>query len=263
MANKWYEEDVPRLITETDELYSRIVAKRPEADKVSLTTEKIIEARKWKPSLYLYKKNFEKAVRDLKYFYLPKLMEPGPMFVFPIRDVNGKHTCAQTKPLPGSAMYGTTKYRYIGQKPLGPRWLGNDPATLNAIIQHRCVLMVEGPFDLLACRLLCPEIPSMSPLTKFLGKHHITYLRLLGVQRLVLMYDNEEAGENKQSKGGTVAMYYQSKQIEEMGFKIKVDILDCASADASEALETDGRARQLRERLKQAFPKFYSISVCE
>jgi len=263
--SEWYLKDTPRLMKETDILYHRIVETRPDATKLSITKQKIIETRNWLPSLARYDSIFEGVLASLEYFYIPKIMTPGPLFVFPVRDVTGEFVCAQSKPIEGSAMYGKTKYRYIGERPKGPRWLGNDEATLQAIIKHRCVMIVEGPFDLLAVRLLCPEIPAMSPLTKYLGKHHVAYLRMLGVQNIVLMYDNEESRDKDELGAGNVAMEYQSQQFEEAVTKntsiksMNPQSFMCSSSDASEALENDSKARQLRERIMKAFPEFFSI----
>lgn len=150
---------VPKITEETDKLYDRIVAKGGR-DKLNLTREKIIEARGWQPSLYLTKDNFERALTELGCFYVPKIMEPGPAFLFPIID-DFDRTCqyAQTKPLEGSVLGDKSKYRFIGSKPIGPTWFGNTDETIKAVVSTGQVVLVEGPFDLLACRVLAPKPP--------------------------------------------------------------------------------------------------------
>ena len=241
MLDDWYLRDVPRLISETERLYARIVEKYPERTREFVTKQRIVTVRKWEPTLHRYEDRFEAVIRQLGCFYIPKIMPPGPAFVFPIKDVDGTYSCAQTKPLEGSALAGKTRYRYIGDKPVGPRWLGNDPATLRLIIEKRAVMCVEGPFDLLAMRLMSPEYPILSPLTKFLGKNHIAYLRMLGVKQLFIMFDNEVGGEE--------AMEQQARQVKSMAVKPCA----CPRKDPSAALEEEYGARDLARWVKQSF----------
>jgi hypothetical protein len=248
VAREQYE-DVAWLMSETDNLYQRITAKWPDKTKLSLTVEKIVEMRGWTPALSLIKRNFDRVLAELKVFYVPKNMVPGPTVVFPIRDIDGEYRYAQTKLISG-VLYERAiqknpdaKYYRLGIKPMGPQWLGNTPETLARIVRCGKVVMVEGPFDLLACRLLCPEIPSMSPLTKRLGQEHQAYLRMLGVKELLLMYDNE-LGEK-----GQAAMAYQQREIQSM----KVKKLFSVSSDPSEALQDHELAEELKNYLQAQF----------
>ena len=100
---------------------------------------------------------------------------------------------------------------------------------------------MEGPFDLLALRLLCPLYPTMSPLTKRLGKQHVAYLRILGVRRLLLMYDNEAQGVE--------SMEQQERQIGDM----QVIPCTCPKKDPSKALEKYEWARMLAAAVPQLF----------
>jgi hypothetical protein len=241
--------NVPRLIEETDKLYTRIVEKFPEKTKLQLTIDKVISERGWSPSMRLIKGNFERVVKELNYFFVPKIMKPGPIFVFPLRSPSGGYEYAQTKPLEGSVLWGA-KYHFVGERPFAPHWLGSNPETLKAAIKLRSVLVVEGPFDLLACRLLCPDLPIMSPLTKKVGDKHEAYLRMLGVKRLYLMYDNEESKKEGQSLGaGNLAMEYQATQIKSM----EVIPLMCPASDPSEALKMESRAKKLKGLINRAF----------
>ena len=90
MSDKWWETDVNKVISETEALYTRLVAIAPEKNKLALTKAKIIEARGWAPTLRMYDKHFEQVLKQLEFFYVPNRIVPGPAFVFPIRDVDGK-----------------------------------------------------------------------------------------------------------------------------------------------------------------------------
>lgn len=132
--------DVPHLISETDKLYERIVQKAPDKTKLALTAQRIVENRKWEESLPLYEDRLEKTIEELRYFYVPKVMRPGPAFIFPMKSADGQFTRAQTKPLPGSVLnYSDSKYRYIGDKEnfIGPNWLGNDRETIRKILHTK------------------------------------------------------------------------------------------------------------------------------
>lgn len=246
----WWETDVAKVIEETEVFYHRVAELYPDKTKLSFSKKKIIETRGWAPTLKMYDKHFEAVLKQLGFFYVPNRIIPGPAFVFPIRDVDGKYTCAQTKPSEGSALsVAGMKYRYIGGKPVGPRWLGNDYATLKKIIDLRKVVIVEGPFDLLAARLVCPDFPILSPLTKMLGKQHISYLRMLGVTDTFLMYDNEEAKEGKEAGAGNMSAEQQAKSIRTMN----VRVLTCPKSDPSECLKNIIFARELRNTLTTEF----------
>jgi hypothetical protein len=241
-AKPWWEVDVPRIIKETDDFYTRVEAVAPSKNKLTLTKKKIMEIRSWAPTLRMYDAHFESVLKQLGFFYVPNRVVPGPAFVFPIRDTEGKFSSAQTKPLEGSA-YGTgSKYRNIGEKLFCPRWLGNDHATLKRIIELQKVIVVEGPFDLLAARLLCPDVPIMSPLTKLLGKNHIAYLRMLGVKDLVLMYDNEVSSREGEDGAGNMSMEQQAKFIKTM----HVTSILAPAPDPSDCLKVPDYAVKLK-----------------
>lgn len=218
----WYQ--VQELITKTDEFYAKNAAKNPGADKLTVTAKKIVEARGWEPALPYIRENFSQVLTELNIFYVPKTYEPGPLFVFPLRDLEGKFPRAQTKPCEGSTLFGAGSYHWIGEKIEGPNWLGNDLATLARILETREVNLVEGPFDLLACRLLAPEVATMSPLTKSISDKHEAYLRMLGVERLNLMFDNErpDIEKGKDLGGGNLSMRILKYKIKTMEVAIRL-----------------------------------------
>ncbi len=247
---EWWE-DVEKVISETDSLYSRVVARDPTKSKLAVTKSKIIEIREWGSCLNMIDKNWDRVIQQLGFFYVPKQMEPGPAFIFPLRHIDGKFSSAQTKPFEGSVLSSMkSKYRFIGEAPASPRWLGNDRVTLKQIIDLRKVMIVEGPFDILAAKLMCPDVPIMSPLTKLLGKGHIAYLRMLGVRDLFLMYDNEESKKAKVTQGaGNISMEQQAKFIKTMNV---VPVM-CPKSDPSNCLKNQQYAEKLRSRILAHF----------
>jgi hypothetical protein len=248
-----YYQDVQKLIEETDKLYVKIAAKHPGVDKVTLMRDRCVEHRGWKPALPYIQDNFSRVLKQSGSFFVPKIMSPGSAFVFPIRDVDGRYRCAQTKPLEGSVLFdpsGKKKYCFIGEEPIGPRWLGADPETIKLIMKLKAVMCMEGPFDWLASKLLCPELPILTPLTKRLGKKHIAFLRMLGVKNLFLMYDNEfDKKTGGEAGAGQVSMREQVKFITSM----KAVGLDCPAGDPSSALKESGTAKELKSIIELKF----------
>jgi hypothetical protein len=247
--DSWYHQ-TPDLLKKIDDLYAEATASGKTYTKLSVTQQKVVAARGWSPSLLLTAKNFDRVLTELDCFYVPKNVQPGPMVVFPIRDIEGIPTRCQTKPFEGSAEFGPHKYTYLGLKSKefrGPCWLGNDLATLRRVIEQRRVVLVEGAFDILASRLVVPEdgVPVMSSLTKSLGAGHLAYLRMLGIDTLHLMFDNEKPKENYDIGGGELSMRALQRDVTSM----KVDILYCPSSDPSECLKSYAKAQQLRNLL--------------
>jgi hypothetical protein len=250
---EWYEH-IPTLMTETDKLYERIVAKWPEKTKRNQTAKKMVELRAWKPSLRLITKNFC-VLDELNVAYIPKVMVPGPCFLFPLHDVDRTYPYAQVKPLPGSVIQTKAKYHFMGTKPIGPQWMGITRSTTAQIIQTRRVVVVEGAFDCIACRLLCPDVPVLSPLTKKLGAKHVIFLRILGVKDLYLMYDNEASGQ------GNKAMEVEAQTLSK---HFNVHVLLCPASDPSEALKSATVAGKLKRMLSNVgTPKAQQDAVLE
>jgi len=233
-------ENIPLLMEKVDALYEDAVKRGKPFTKLSATKDKIIAERGWKPSLSFIEGNFDRVLTELKIAYVPKVLPPGPLFLFPIMDTEGEYNYAQSKPLEGSKYFGKKYYR-LGIEPVGPQWLGNSLSTIRTIVETGIVGLVEGPFDLLACRLVAPEVPILCPLTKRIGKEHQAYLRMLGINTLYFMYDNEE--------GATAGARYQSKVFKSIP-TMNCERLPCPSHDPSEALRSYDNAQQLRTLLK-------------
>lgn len=254
MAEEKRYNDVGWLLTETDKCWDMIVA-RGGPDKYSSLVKRTIEERKWGPSVPLIRGNFKRVFDELGYVYVPKQMQPGPMFVFPIRSLDGMIRHCQSRPLPGSAEYAEKKkYMWLRpqeEKTSEPSWLGNDPGTIQRIIDYRFVVLVEGAFDLLAARLLEPDLPIMSSLTKALGSGHEKYLQILGVNKIWGLMDNEQQPAKGRIAAGKFSMQVMRDKITSMEFKI----LNCPSSDPSKALESPIKARQLQRLLHTLLPK--------
>jgi hypothetical protein len=238
---RWYE-DIPTLMAETDKLYDRIVQKWPEKDKLSMTAKMVVEERVWNPSLHLIRKNLPAVLAEHEIFFVPKIMQPGACFVFPLHDIDGTCSYAQTKPLEGSELGTKSKYHFMGIKPIGPVWLGASSQMAWRILHSRSVVVVEGAFDFLACRALSPNTPVLCPLTKKLGKDHIVYLRILGLKHLYLMYDNERSGRGNQ------AMEFEEKTLATW---FHTESLLCPAPDPSDALKSCTIAERLRSMLRR------------
>lgn len=230
---RWYH-NIPELLRKARAYYEE-----NEKSLERVTAKKILDLRKWvgvDPELLV------SQVAQMGITYVSAHMEPGPMVVFPEYDLNGDPTRAQTKPL--YKLLGNSKYVTLGVKQsefYGPVWLGNQDETLQAIIERRFVVVCEGPFDLLALRLASPEVPSLCSLTKKMSEAHVDYLRLLGVDVIYLMYDNET------SEYGERAM---KALVEEFKDVIAMKILLCPAGDPSECLKTKPMTRALRTILQ-------------
>ena len=242
----WY--SVPELIRKTEEFYRRNAEAKPGVDLLTVTTQKIIEARRWQPALPFIKNNFAQVLTESKVSYVPRTYEPGALFLFPIRDIDGVYRRAQTNPCVGSTLFGEGKYHWIGEKIAGPNWLGNDSATLARIMKEQYAVLVEGPYDWLACRLIAPEVPVLSPLTKSISEKHEKYLRMLGCKVLYLMFDNErpDTAKGHDLGGGNLSMRVIKSKIKTMEIVIR---LLKGGNDPAAALESVWGARALKEIL--------------
>lgn len=236
-------ENIPFLMEKVDALYDDAVKRGKPFTKLSVTRDKIVEARGWKPALSLIESNFDRVLTELKISYVPKILQPGPLFLFPIVDTEGEYNYAQTKPLQGSIYHGRKYYR-LGVEPVGPQWLGNSLAGLRNVIKTGKAGLVEGPFDLLACRLLVPDAPVLCPLTKRTGKEHQAYLRMLGIDTTYFLYDNEA------DLKGYSAGRHQSRDLESIPM-MKSRVLACPSSDPSEALRNYNTALALKSLLNR------------
>jgi len=242
----WFQ-DVPALLAKTDEVYAKL-AGLGKPSKLAATKAKIYASRRWKPASAYIEANFDAVLRATGMFYLPKALPPGPAFVFPLRDLDGRWGQAQVRPFEGSCLFlPDHKYRRLGTPYAfkGPVWCGNDDETLRQIIARGAVTLVEGPFDALACKLLAPGCPVLSSLTKGVTEDHMDFLRILGVTRLSLMFDNERSGQG--AKGEALTKWRIENKL---GGGMRVEHADCPASDPGEALQSDRNAVALLEILE-------------
>lgn len=247
--------DVPAMLQKADKIFADWAAMGKPQDrfgKVALAKRKIYESRGWLPSKLYIEKNFDELLQTLRVFYFPKAHIHGPAFVFPIRGLDDQYTQAQIRPCEGSPMFDANKkYQRLGSgrhyASQGPPWLGNDLETIRRMIKLRVAILVEGPFDLLACRLLVPEAPVISSLTKGIGEDHLDYLSILGVNRMCLMFDNEASGQGQKGVDSTKRLVQKKSCV-----PMVVESLPCPAADPSAALKSRVTAVALKAVLNDA-----------
>lgn len=231
--DRWYH-NIQKVLDKTKDYYES-------TDKswVRVTAKRVLDARKW---VSLDTTILLEQIEDLQFIYVPSKVEPGPMFMFPEFDLDGKPMRSQTKPL--YDLLPDSKYVTLGcskEEFFGPVWLGNQDKALSLIMEKRYVVVCEGPFDLLALRVACPGVPSLCSLTKKIGEDHVDYLRLLGVKRVYLMYDNEFSEAGERAMKGLKETYKGTLEI--------VPLL-CPAGDPSECLESPARTKALRSILE-------------
>jgi hypothetical protein len=241
--------DVEAFIESTRAYYAEHVTC---GDMHSLAVLKSLEVREWEPSKVLIEPHFDEIVRELNIFYVPKSIKPGAGIAFPQRDIFGRFTYGKYYPFePIAFPDNSPKYIFLGHKdPLGrPQWFGNTDRILTRIGITRFVVLVEGFFDLLACRLLVPDLPVLSTGTKKINDDHMAYLQMLGVERVYLLFDNETSSRDDEG-AGTKAMRIISSVY---GKKTGVDfrILLCPNDDPSMCLETPRSAKLLLDLLQE------------
>jgi hypothetical protein len=241
--------DVEWLIDTTRAYYGEHVTPKGWGDMFTLAQDRILEHRNWAASRVIIEPHFDAVVRDLNVFYLPKQVDPGPGIVFPQRDIYGRFTYGKFRPFyPLELKAGPAKYAFLGKK-RSPMLFGNTDQTLVNIGRSRFAILVEGFFDLLACRLLVPDLPVLSTGTKSVNDEHIAYLQMLGVERVYLMFDNEVSSKDDEGAGN------KAMRIISNTYSKKTDIefrpLLCPNDDASLCLESTRGGWLLRDMLQK------------
>jgi len=247
--SEWFH-DIPAVIEKTDALYAELVTAGKTSGRNETTKKQMYKERRWLRRFA--EPNFDAILTRLNVFYLPKALRPGPAFVFPLRDLDGRYNRAQVRPFPESYLFKEDhKYRLLGTEKAfkGPMWLGNDAPTLQKIIEKRKVCLVEGPFDLLACKLLVPDAPVLSSLTKGIGEDHTDYLRILGVNRIVTLFDNEDI-EGSKGAGRQGAEITKWRVENKYTTGIEVSSQQCSASDPSDALQKESLVMELELFLK-------------
>lgn len=236
LRDAWWH-NIQELRQKTDAIYQR-----REVDIWAITTDKIIEARHW----VCNRERLYQVVQEAGVFYVPKTLPPGPLICFPEVDACGEIHRAQNKPL--GDFFGSDRYQTFGIKAelfVGPVWLGNTDQTLQQILDLHEVVVVEGPFDYLAAHYAAPEVPVLCSLTKSLGDKHFAYLKILGVKRVHLLYDNDPPGLK--------AMAWLNKQSHSrtgQDVMIPCETLICPAEDPSDCLQDRSDISRLTKLLK-------------
>lgn len=245
-------QDMEWLLAETTKFYDEQVVPKGIGDMFSVTRQRIMETREWAPSRSLIDENFDAVLRELNIVYIPKQVDPGPAIVFPHRDLYGRFRLGKMRPLYELVLKaGPAKYVFLGKKNtiVGPVLFGNTDETLTNIGRLRRVVLVEGYFDLLACRLLMPDLPVISTGTKSVNDDHIHYLQMLGVEDIYLLLDNEDAkGDRLEGAGNQatriIANLYSKKT------SIRFHPLGCPNNDPALCLTDYRSAILLRDMLR-------------
>ena len=208
---------------------------------VDRTVEKVNAWRKWVASPDEVRPVIEQSgVR-----FIPKELVPegNGAYSFPVYNPLGSLSLAQlrfVRPI------GETRYFVIGNQSehVGPQWFGLDRDTLERLTATRTALVVEGPFDVLACRIILgSEIPVICPLGKNLYHDHVRDLQCLGITKVIAMFDSDEAGAS-----ATLPPIPTRR-----GHKLDVErtILRCPGKDPSDCLKDLKAAKLLYREVRR------------
>jgi len=208
---------------------------------VDRTVEKVIAWRKWVASPDEVRPVIEQSgVR-----FIPKQLVPegNGAYSFPVYNPLGSLSLAQlrfVRPI------GMTRYFVIGNQSehVGPQWFGLDQGTLERLTSIRTVLIVEGPFDVLACRIILgTDIPVLCPLGKNLYLDHVRDLQCLGITKVIAMFDSDEAGAG--AKLPPIPTRRGHKQ------DVERTILRCPGKDPSDCLKDLKTAKLLYREVRR------------
>jgi hypothetical protein len=246
-------QNVPYLIEQTDLLYSQQIVPKGGPTKFRAAADRCIDHRGWRPTLPLFEKHLEPVLEELGIFYVPKQLSPGPGFVFPKFDATRAPVGGKFNPLGWELLINNTPAKYailgLGFEFRGPSWIGNSDRVLKSLIEKRTVYLVEGPWDLVACRVLAPDVPVLTSETKTLNEMHWAYLKILGVKQVHFLFDNEFSTKREGAAGaGALASSGMSEKAKEYGFKTST--LRCARHDPSECLKYRDAAIALKNSLR-------------
>jgi 5S rRNA maturation endonuclease (ribonuclease M5) len=215
-------------------------------DWAESTKNHIIKFRKWiiKPDLLdpiINPKGYGAEPYPVR--YIPDQMGDGfenGGYFFPIYDPEGYLTLAQIRWNTPERHGSKTLFLGYNAELCGPKWCGMDPYMAKMIQCTRKVLIVEGPFDWLACKVcLNSDFPVLSPFGSHLTRHHIQDLSLLGVIKVILMFDNDSTGKVAAIK------------LKENLPPFAIDRLVCPATDPSDCLTNEVNFKTLVNLLKK------------
>jgi hypothetical protein len=249
-------QDVRYLIAQTQELFEAQIIPKGGPDRWQAAVDRVVPHRKWESSLSLFKQNLYPILKEMDIFYVPKQIAPGPCFIFPHVDATGESVRGTMRAMGWDLILNNTvsKYAELGRdfEFKGPSWIGNTDKVIALMMRLRFVILVEGPFDVLACRLLYPELPVMSSGTKSLNDMHFQYLKVLGVRQINFLFDNEPGKKPGERGAGEIAAMGMSKLATALGLIPKIHY--CPSKnDPSACLESLQSAIALKSFLSGFF----------
>lgn len=248
-------QNVPYLIEQTSLLYDQQIIPKGGPTMFQAAAERCIDHRGWRPSLPLFEQNLEPVLRELGVFYVPKQLAPGPGFVFPKLDTTRSPASGKFNPFGWKLLINNTPAKYallgLGFEFKGPHWIGNSDHMLKLIIEKRTVALVEGPWDLIAARVIAPDAPVLTSETKTLNEMHWAYLKVLGVRNIAFLFDNEVSTKRPDGLGaGALASSGMAEEAKKYGFK--TSLLRCPAQDPSKALLRKESAITMKNMLRLA-----------
>jgi 5S rRNA maturation endonuclease (ribonuclease M5) len=250
--------NVPWLLGQVKEFYTTKVAPLGGPPVFEKTAEIVVRERKWGPTESMFRGHLASTLEELNVVYIPKVLQPGPAVLFPMLDVRDRYTLARLWPLYKLLIREEpVKYAFLGNRAdtIGPAWLGMSHATIERLIRTQAVVLVEGPFDMLACRLLAPDVPVLSTGTKNWNDMHVAHLRMLGVKTVHVLFDSDEAGENASS-------FLSRKWNAQLDGQVAFKTMRCPGPDPSDCLSRREWARALRTDLRRVLsggPNFHDL----
>ena len=235
-------QDPQHLVSLLEKVYGAAVRAGKIRSVATVTVKKMMAFRNWTPKIPL--SNLLEVVDDLGVAYVPNDVPPGPAFLFPIPDVTLETKRLQIR-LCDEAQFDL-RYVTVGDKNkfIGPMWFGADDENLQRIIRSSAVLVVEGPFDLLAVRTMVPEFPALCPMGKRLTEGHLDYLQLCGVEKIITLWDADDAGRAASSR--------DVKRFRTLSLDLR-SRMTCK--DPADALRNYESAFALRDLLLEAVPR--------
>jgi hypothetical protein len=238
-------QNVPWFLDQVQELYATKVVPKGGPGIWKKTAEVLIRERKWETSSSLFKAHIEAILEEQRVMYVPRVLAPGPGLIFPQLDVRDNYIRARFRPMYDLTFRGTVaKYAAMGDASLtvGPGWHGMSHRAIDLILKHHTVVLVEGPCDYLACRLVAPDVPVLSTGTKTWNEQHVAHLRMLGVKTVQVMFDQDEAGQN-------AASFLTRTWNAKLDGRLTFHGLGCPASDPSDCLTRLSWAKALRTAL--------------